>query len=505
MRSMNNDYRRKIKTTIELQQIIYEHKHLFNRTIIMCHGTFDLVHPGHIRHLMYAKSKADILIVSLTGDAFVGKADYRPFVPAELRAMNLAALEVVDYVLTDDSPTSVDNIKLLKPDFFAKGYEYHDIPSNTQDEINALESYGGQIIFTPGDITYSSSEFINQSPPNLANEKLITLMESNKVSFQQLKDTTDDFYGIKVHVVGDTIIDTHIYCTPISSGMAKTPTMSVSFERDEKFTGGAAIVAEHLHSAGATVEFSTVLGESNFPFKNGITYNIIKDVGRKDTNKIVFIANGYRLLKVDEVDNRPISGQVLTSLLRSISTSESDVVIFSDFRHGMFNRDTIPQLIEAIPPNTMKVADSQVASRWGNILDFKGFDLITPNEREARFALADQDSVIRPLALSLYNAAQCDTLILKLGDKGILTYRAPSDAAGSFFSVDAFADIVIDPVGAGDALLAYSTLSLAVEKDAVIASILGSMAAGVACETEGNNPVTPEAVIRKLEHIERSL
>ena len=64
----------------------------------MCHGTFDLVHPGHIRHLIYAKSKADILVTSLTTDQHIGKANFRPFVPETLRAMNLAALEIVDYV-----------------------------------------------------------------------------------------------------------------------------------------------------------------------------------------------------------------------------------------------------------------------------------------------------------------------------------------------------------------------------------------------------------------------
>ncbi len=69
------------------------------------------------------------------------------------------------------------------------------------------------------------------------------------------------------------------------------------------------------------------------------------------------------------------------------------------------------------------MADSQVASRWGNITEFKGFDLITPNEREARFALADQDSGIRPLASTLYDVAKCKTLMLKLGERGVLTCR----------------------------------------------------------------------------------
>ena len=94
------------------------------------------------------------------------------------------------------------------------------------------------------------------------------------------------------------------------------------------------------------------------------------------------------------------------TLAQQIGETPTDIVVFSDFRHGIFNRDTIPRLIDAIPASTFRVADSQVASRWGNILDFKGFDLITPNEREARFALGDQDSVVRPLGLELYEQAE---------------------------------------------------------------------------------------------------
>ena len=68
------------------------------RKVIMCHGVFDVVHPGHVRHLLYAKSKADILVASLTADAHISKGHYRPHVPQDLRAINLAAFEIVDYV-----------------------------------------------------------------------------------------------------------------------------------------------------------------------------------------------------------------------------------------------------------------------------------------------------------------------------------------------------------------------------------------------------------------------
>jgi sugar/nucleoside kinase (ribokinase family) len=162
-------------------------------------------------------------------------------------------------------------------------------------------------------------------------------------------------------------------------------------------------------------------------------------------------------------------------------------------------------MIEAIPAGAYRVADSQVASRWGNILEFKKFDLITPNEREARFALGDQDSVIRPLASRLYDMSGCKTLILKLSDRGVLTQRAPlGDGTKYFFVVGTFVDRVVDPVGAGDALLAYAALARKATGSDLIASVLGSFAAAVECERDGNIPVQPDDVRRKIDTVERT-
>jgi len=187
-----------------------------------------------------------------------------------------------------------------------------------------------------------------------------------------------------------------------------------------------------------------------------------------------------------------------------ISSVPSDAVAFCDFRHGIFNRDTVPILTQAIPRQVFRAADSQVASRWGNILDFQGFDLITPNEREARFALGDQDSVVRPLALELYKKALCKTLILKCGDRGLITYRPAQEGDyRAFFAVDSLADKVVDAVGAGDALLAYATLALVATGNNIVASILGSIAAGIECEHDGNWPITPELVLKKISALEK--
>ncbi len=500
---------RKIKTVEQLCAIIGLRPR--QKKVIMCHGTFDVVHPGHIRHLLYAKTKGDILVASLTADEHITKANFRPYVPEDLRAINLAALEVVDYVIIDRDPTPLQNLGIIQPDYFAKGYEYSSsvVHPKTQEEIDVLETYGGVVIFTPGDIVYSSSHLIELAPPKIATEKLMTLMEAEGISFADLNNALERFKGIKVHVVGDTIVDSYTYCNMIG-GMTKTPTMSVLFQKKVDYVGGAAIVAKHLKAAGAEVTFSTVLGNDALKdfvladlAKIGVEVKYIIDETRPTTNKNAIVAEGYRLLKVDTLDNRAISNKNVELLKKQIAETEADAIVFSDFRHGIFNRHTIPELTSAIPVGAFRAADSQVASRWGNILEFEGFDLITPNEREARFALGDQDSVVRPLAQELHQRAKSKTLILKLGERGIITYRIrPAEDIRAFFAIDSFVEQVVDAVGAGDAMLAYATLAMIATKNEVIASILGSMAAGVECEHDGNWPVLPEAVAKKIHRVE---
>ena len=509
---VEGEYRRKIKTPDELSAIIEPHPR--EQKVVMCHGTFDVVHPGHIRHLIYARDKGNILVVSLTCDAHVSKANMRPFVPEELRAMNLAVLEIVDYVTIDPNPTPIDSLDKIQPDYFVKGYEYveGDVNPKTEEEKKTIESYGGEFIFTPGDIVYSSSAIIEVDPPDLATEKLAILLDGEGLGFDDLYAALDKLSELRVHVVGDTIVDTLTQTTLIGAN-AKTPTFSCRYEGRSDYVGGAGIVAKHLRAAGAQVTFSTVLGDDDlkdFVLEDlkeaGVDTQAVIDTTRPTTNKNSFVAGGYRLLKVDTLDNRSVSDKILEELKEKISSCDGDAVVFSDFRHGIFSRETIPSLIEAIPDGAFRVGDSQVASRWGNILDFSDFDLITPNEKEARFALGDQDTVVRPLGSELYRQARCKTLILKMGERGLITFRAPvteSPDSRQFFVIDSFAGHVVDAVGSGDALLAYATLAMKATGNEIIASILGSLAAGVECEKDGNIPVSPDDVRRKLKDIEK--
>jgi len=503
-------YRSKIKTVEELMKIIGPFPRA--RKVIMCHGVFDVVHPGHVRHLAYAKTKADILVTTITTDKYIDKGIYRPHVPEQLRAINLAAYEMVDFVVIDEEAKPLKNLHQIKPDYFAKGFEYTSggLPPSTQEEADIVNGYGGEMIFTPGDVVYSSSRFINLTRPKIQMEKLLSLMSMEGISFDDLRNELNNLKNVRVHVVGDTIVDSYTR-TNLIGGQTKTPTFSVHFQGREDYIGGAGIVSQHLQAAGADVTFSTVLGNDSLKdfVINGLNAAGIRnlpiiDPTRPTINKNAIIADNYRLLKIDTLDNRTISGHMLEQLIDAIKNTPTDAVVFSDFRHGIFNRSTVNKLIEAIPPSIYRVADSQVATRWGNITDFKDFDLITPNEREARFALADQDSTVGNLAGMLIEKTRCSVLMLKLGERGLFTSIAkPTKCINSYFSLDSFATNIVDAVGSGDALLAYATLSMLSSGSAVIASIFGSMAAACECELDGNIPIKPKDILSKIDMAEK--
>ena len=506
-----DQHRSKIKTAEEVRLLL---KQRTKTKTVMCHGVFDILHPGHLQHLSYAKSQAEVLIVSVTADQWVTKGIHRPHVPQDLRALSVAMLGIVDFVIVHDDKTPVDLIRLLRPDYYAKGFEYSETarPGRTIVESAVVAEYGGEMLFTPGDVVYSSTALLDASAPDLRYEKLRAVMERGGVSFDLLRKTVAAIdEKLAVHVVGDVIVDSYTRCAALGS-QPKTPTLSVLKESREDFVGGAGIVAKHIAAAGASATLSTVLGNDALRtfvrgdlYDAGVRLNALIDETRPTTNKNAFVVDNYRLLKVDNLDNRSISDDLLEALRQYIVMSNANATIFSDFRHGIFNSRTIPVLTAAIPSSSWSAADSQVASRWGNITDFKKFNMITPNEREARFCLGDQDSGIRPLASKLHDAAECAFLILTLGERGVfVSMNKRHEAPDSFFALDSFADKVIDPVGAGDALLAYATLGDVISGSAVVAAILGVFAASAECEFDGNVPIRAEYVLSKIDAAEKA-
>ena len=161
--------------------------------------------------------------------------------------------------------------------------------------------------------------------------------------------------GVQTCALPISIIDSYTYCTLIG-GHTKTPTFSLKFDRQVDFVGGAGIVARHMKKAGADVAFTTVLGDDALKTlalgdleAHGIQCNAVIDATRPTTQKNLFTAGGYRLLKVDSVDNRSISDKIVDTFGGHVADTKTEAVVFSDFRHGIFNSSTIPRLTQAIP------------------------------------------------------------------------------------------------------------------------------------------------------------
>ncbi|MFA5847266.1 MAG: adenylyltransferase/cytidyltransferase family protein [Thermodesulfovibrionales bacterium] len=153
----------KIKVLEELSRIIKELKSE-GKKVVLCHGCFDLMHPGHIKYFQAARNMGDILVVTLTPDIYIDKGPGRPVFNQDLRAESIAALECVDYVAVNKWPTAEETLRLLRPDIYVKGQEFENLEDKTgkiQKEYEVLKEIGAEMRFT-NEIVFSSTKLLKQ-------------------------------------------------------------------------------------------------------------------------------------------------------------------------------------------------------------------------------------------------------------------------------------------------------------------------------------------------------
>jgi len=231
------------------------------KSLVVCHGCFDIVHPGHIRHLRQAKTMGDVLLVSLTGDAQISKGKGRPLIPEELRAENLAELDLVDMVYIDQNATALAMLQAVKPDVYIKGREYE----NNNDprfhaERQAVEDGGGRVIFSSGDIVFSSTVLIDSFGQSMDpfHSRLMSLLENPELSADRLGEIVTNFRGKRMVVVGEAIRDTYVLCDrPDVAG--EGPMLTLRPLETRCYEGGAAIIARHAAAMGARPVLVTAL------------------------------------------------------------------------------------------------------------------------------------------------------------------------------------------------------------------------------------------------------
>lgn len=463
-------------------------------------GDFNILHPGHLRLLKFAKESGEYLIVGINSDLLTSNKG----MAQDVRLESIKATSYVDeaFILEE---TAVEYIKKNKPDIVVKGKEHEN---EDNDELEAINSYGGKLLFSSGEIGFASLDLLNeefQIPSNKTKHN-VPFIKRHNIEIDSLKDILDKFSNLNVLVIGDTIVDEYITCEPL--GMSQEdPTIVVSPLASNKFIGGAAIVASHASSLGANVSFFSVVGNdskyeyvnNNLQERNIKTY-LYQDSTRPTTLKQRYRASTKTLLRVNHLKQHSIDKGIENKIIQDIEKiiQDIDLIIFSDFSYGVLTQ----RLVENISKlgntnNTLIVADSQSSSQIGDISKFKNVDLVTPTEREIRLALNDFESGLVVLSKKLSEKTSTKYIYTTLGAEGIMIYNTNKDDLLTD-NISALGSIVKDVSGAGDSLLTCSSMALAVGSDIWQAAYLGSLAAAVQISRVGNIPISKEEIINEL-------
>jgi rfaE bifunctional protein kinase chain/domain len=494
----------KIKTLAEIKSEISKGDP--KDEVVLAYGHFSVIHPGHLRYLQFAKNKGDFLVVAIQK---LGKENEH-FSQQE-RAEAVSSLAIVDrVVLLDENITLA--IKELKPNFYVKGKEFENKTELFTDEIESVKSVNGKVVYSSGEVKYASSKIGKIHRGTLSKDKADSFLKScerQKIDFLKLKKTIEEFNKLNILVIGDTIVDQFVACD--SLGISSEAPVQVVRELDsQEFIGGAAIIALHLKELGANTHFFSVVGnDSSSSYvqeamdKVKIDSFLYKDESRPTTFKIRYMVNNQKLLRVSRLKQHSLNREIENQYIERLRTTipKMDGIIISDFTYGMLTSRIINTIIELSKAHKVKIyADAQSSSQIGDIAKYKGIALSTPTEKEARIALADQESGIEKLAHRFLNETKNENLTITLGSQGVLTYSYdptdPSNFNSEYFC--ALSDTAVDVAGAGDAFLSGAALSLSSGLNIMEATAIGSIMSAISVKRIGNISINKEDVINYI-------
>ena len=224
---------------------VLNNKKLKDKKIVLVHGVFDLVHIGHLEYFQEAKKYGDILVVSVTADKYVKKGINKPFYNDLDRCKFLSSLKIVDFVIKNYDYDSSNLIKILKPDYYAKGPDYSkkggDVAGNLDKELKSLKEINGKFITTSGK-QLSSTKILNEYHYFSEIDKNNLLKEfKKKLSaedfIEDFKKTLKIIKNKKILIIGETIFDEYIYVNSLGQP-SKENILAVGAIKNEIFLVG---------------------------------------------------------------------------------------------------------------------------------------------------------------------------------------------------------------------------------------------------------------------------
>lgn len=437
--------------------------------IVQCHGVFDVLHAGHLAHFKAAKLENHTLIVTITADKFVNKGPGRPHFSQDIRAQMLAALEIVDYVCINESPTAVPAIRTLQPDIYAKGHDYAraegDITGGIPAECEALGS-NGVIIFTD-ETVHSSSAIINRYFSKLSLEQQQTIdLVKQAGGIKKILKIIDDLSRLCIAVTGEPIIDVYNFVKP-EGVSSKYGCLSTRQLRTEMSNGGTVAIMEHVRDFVLSVKY--FLPFNFMPIK-----------------KTRFMTDlGQRLFEIVEMENEP---RVPLSFCDQLFNLDQDLLIVSDFGHGFFTPSLRTAIQESKTDFSLMVQTNSSNFGFNVWHKYYDFSYLCLDERELRIGSQDNQSSWQ------------DLYTRTLGPYKISLTRGPFGSIYETIECPAFSDKPIDTTGAGDAYFALTSLLQHIDCDPVFVPFLGNVFAGLKTQIVANSaPVHKAALIKAVE------
>jgi rfaE bifunctional protein nucleotidyltransferase chain/domain len=463
--------------------------------IVHCHGVFDLLHPGHVRHLAQARKFGDVLVVTLTPDRYVNKGANRPAFPEGLRAEVLASLATVDYVAINHWSTAVETIHLLRPHTYVKGSEFrdlNDVIGHVSKEAEAIRAVGGEVVFTE-DITFSSSGLINQYLSHFPEHVRCYLADfARRYTLDEVLSPLRDAVGKKAIVLGEAIIDEYAYCEVIGKS-GKEPILVSRYFSTDRFAGGSLACANHLASFCDRVDVLTFLGEGcdqeafvRQSLRPNVTPILLTKKGSPTIVKKRYVERylTQKMFEIYHMNDEPLDDAAdaeLRGMLHDI-LPHYDLVVVADYGHGMFSPRAIETLCSRAPFLAVNTQSNAGNHGFNMISRYPRADYVCLAIRE--FALETRDQRLSPqqMVLHVNRKLSCPRVMMTMGKHGSLFYTA----AEGFKQVPALAHQVVDRVGAGDAVLCVTALCVAANAPAEVVSFLGNLAGAEAVAIMGN-------------------
>ena len=499
----------KVVDLYELAAVLTPHRQS-GMTIVHCHGVFDLLHPGHFRHLAAAKDLGNILVVTITADSFVGKGPGRPAFDQGLRTEALAGIEAVDYVSVVSDATALPAIQQVRPNLYVKGVEYKDERDDPtgmiREERSLVESLGGMVTYTD-DLVFSSSSLINAFMPQHAPETQVWLSSvREEFGLAAVLEWLDRVQEVDVTVVGEAILDVYTECETLGAA-SKEPVLCLNRGASVTHAGGSLAIARHCAGLGARTSLVTGMNGADFDHAAvhqlrdaGITLDLVPldplPTIRKE--RILDGKTQSRVVELYEMDDAPLSGAGLHALIEALRPRmrTSDMTLVADYGHGLLLDDSVLQVLAGANFLALNAQTNAGNHGFNSVQRYPKADFVTLNGNEVRLEARRRHVEFDTYIPKLRSALDARAVLVTQGGAGLELFLDN----GSAVRAPALAPFVADRVGAGDAVLSITSLLARIGAPAPIIGLLGNIVGAWAVSFLGNEKSLEIGALKRQVH-----